>query len=150
MAIATVQWERPKARKLNPLRGYGAQFNTNLFTTAGESTPLSHAELEALVATVQTLKPGHSRIFVRPDAREPGKERTALMSTIELADRAGANINLTWWKGPFPHEPVRTLDALHLATAAIFAQALGSLCVASLDDRVRTNAKAMGMSLAPS
>jgi hypothetical protein len=105
VAIATVRWERPKARKLNPLRGYGAQFNTNLFTTAGESTPLSHAELEALVATVQTLKPGHSRIFVRPDAREPGKERTALMSTIELADRAGANINLTWWKGPFPHEP---------------------------------------------
>ncbi|MFI5233960.1 MAG: type II toxin-antitoxin system VapC family toxin, partial [Gemmatimonadales bacterium] len=30
-------------------------------------------------------------------------------------------------RGAFPHEPVRTLDALHLATAAVFLDALGSL-----------------------
>ena len=27
------------------------------------------------------------------------------MRTIGLADRVGAHVNLTWWKGPFPHAP---------------------------------------------
>ena len=52
-------------------------------------------------------------------------------------------------RGAFPREPVRTLDALHLATAAVFAEAVGSLRMLSLDERVRTNAAALGMELAP-
>jgi uncharacterized protein with PIN domain len=52
-------------------------------------------------------------------------------------------------RGAFPHEPVRTLDALHLATASIFSDALGSIRVLSLDDRVRTNAAALGMPVVP-
>ena len=52
-------------------------------------------------------------------------------------------------RGAFPHEPVRTLDALHLATASIFSDALGSIRVLSLDGRVRTNAAALGMPVAP-
>jgi hypothetical protein len=105
VAVTTIQFELPKAKKLNPLSGFGAQFNTNLFTTDGESTPLSNDERQALLTTIKNLRPGHSRIFVRPAARNPGPERTALMSTIRLASEAGANVNLTWWKGPFPHEP---------------------------------------------
>lgn len=50
---------------------------------------------------------------------------------------------------PFPHEPVRTLDALHLATAAVFLEALGSLTMLSFDGRVRENAAALGMPLLP-
>lgn len=48
----------------------------------------------------------------------------------------------------FPHEPVRTLDALHLATALEFQAALGTLTVLSLDARIRENAAALGMALA--
>jgi hypothetical protein len=107
MAVTTIQFGLPKPRKPLPLRGVGGQFNTNLFTRAGESTPLGDGELQALLGTIKDVKPGHSRIFVRPVARQPGSERTALMSTIQLAHDAGANVNLTWWKGPFPHEPQR-------------------------------------------
>lgn len=60
--------------------------------------------------------------------------------SADVADRA---------RGAFPNEPVRTLDALHLATAAIFADALGAVRVLSLDDRVRNNAVALGMPVAP-
>lgn len=60
--------------------------------------------------------------------------------SARVADRA---------RGAFPTEPVRTLDALHLATAAIFADALGAVRVLSLDDRVRNNAVALGMPVAP-
>ena len=48
----------------------------------------------------------------------------------------------------FPQEPVRTLDAVHLATASAFADALGEVRMLSLDDRVRTNAKLLGMTVA--
>lgn len=49
----------------------------------------------------------------------------------------------------FPIEPVRSLDAIHLATAAIHQQDFGVLTMLSCDDRVRDNALALGMSLLP-
>lgn len=47
----------------------------------------------------------------------------------------------------FPAEPVRTLDAIHLATALEFHRAVGSLTMLSLDDRVRDNARLLGLEL---
>lgn len=49
----------------------------------------------------------------------------------------------------FPTEPVRTLDALHLATAGMFHEAHGHLTMVSLDDRLRLNAVALGLAVAP-
>lgn len=49
----------------------------------------------------------------------------------------------------FPNEPVRTLDALHLATAVLFREALGSVTMVSLDERVRSNASGLGLEVAP-
>jgi predicted nucleic acid-binding protein len=49
----------------------------------------------------------------------------------------------------FPHEPIRTLDALHLSTALVFAEAFGTVRVLSLDERVRMNATALGFSVTP-
>lgn len=49
----------------------------------------------------------------------------------------------------FPSEPVRTLDAFHLATAALFHEALGDVTMISLDDRIRDNARALGMAVGP-
>jgi hypothetical protein len=79
----------------------------------------------------------------------------------EIFDRAVA----TWWLvgvGPevldragrsFPSEPLRTLDAIHLASAGA---ALGladdpaaGLVVLSTDLRVRANAAALGFAIAP-
>lgn len=52
-------------------------------------------------------------------------------------------------RSPFPVEPVRTLDALHLATAVTFREAHPALTVVSLDRRIRDNARALGMDVAP-
>jgi hypothetical protein len=49
----------------------------------------------------------------------------------------------------FPVEPVRTLDALHLASILAWDQAIDRLAVASCDDRVRANAAALGFDLVP-
>ena len=50
---------------------------------------------------------------------------------------------------PFPVEPVRLLDAIHLATVERLAGALPGLAVTSTDDRVRRNAAALGFAVAP-
>jgi predicted nucleic acid-binding protein len=45
---------------------------------------------------------------------------------------------------PFPSEPVRTLDAIHLASALFLRQSFPDLVVVSADERVRTNAEQLG------
>ncbi len=49
----------------------------------------------------------------------------------------------------FPEEPVRTLDALHLASALIARSLLPDLALLSLDRRVRDNGAALGFALLP-
>lgn len=57
----------------------------------------------------------------------------------EIAERAGQR---------FPAEPVRTLDAVHLATALFLTPHVGPLAVLSTDDRIARNAPLLGLDLA--
>jgi predicted nucleic acid-binding protein len=45
---------------------------------------------------------------------------------------------------PFPLEPIRTLDALHLATAEELAEPPALVTIVTRDARVRDNARALG------
>lgn len=45
---------------------------------------------------------------------------------------------------PFPVEPIRTLDAVHLATAELLGEPPPLMTIVTRDDRVRDNAKALG------
>jgi len=58
----------------------------------------------------------------------------------EIADRA---------KAPFPTEPIRTLDALHLAFALAAQSLVGNTRILTLDHRVRESALALGMEIFP-
>lgn len=49
----------------------------------------------------------------------------------------------------FPREPVRTLDALHLATATFHAREVAPIRMLSVDARVRENALALGLAVEP-
>jgi hypothetical protein len=94
---------------VRPFLGFGAQFFTQVFGEAKSPRPVSAPLLAELGDTVQRLKPGHSRIAVGLEATQSGPagrvERQALMDTIKLADKAGANVNLTWWHGPYYRDP---------------------------------------------
>lgn len=59
-----------------------------------------------------------------------------MMMSEEILARAGR---------PFPVEPVRTLDAIHLATALAFTKAFDELRLLSLDRRLLGNARALGI-----
>lgn len=49
----------------------------------------------------------------------------------------------------FPHDAIRALDAIHLATAVVVASSVGDLDVLSLDERIRSNATALGFRVVP-
>lgn len=65
---------------------------------------------------------------------------TVLPLQVEIANRA---------RQPFPHEPVRTLDAVHLATLVVARALVPGPSVASLDDRIRRNARDLGFEVVP-
>lgn len=71
-----------------------------------------------------------------------GFERTCV--TIGLEDEV-----LRVAREDLPVEPVRTLDALHLASIRTLDAELGAFEVLSCDERVRQNASALGFRLSP-
>ena len=58
----------------------------------------------------------------------------------EVVDRA---------RRPFPGGPIRTLDAIHLASVLVARSALAGLELLSLDDRIRAVGKKLGLTLLP-
>jgi len=50
---------------------------------------------------------------------------------------------------PFPGEPIRTLDAIHMASAIAARSALAGLELLSLDDRIRGEARRLGFRVGP-
>lgn len=50
---------------------------------------------------------------------------------------------------PFPLEPVRALDAIHLATCLELERAIGPIDVLSADARIRANAELLGLRVVP-
>jgi predicted nucleic acid-binding protein len=60
--------------------------------------------------------------------------------TREVADRA---------EDRFPIEPIRTLDALHLASAIHLRHAVADLQLLSTDDRIRSNGVRLGFEIVP-
>jgi predicted nucleic acid-binding protein len=50
---------------------------------------------------------------------------------------------------PFPSEPIRTLDAIHLASALVARSALPGLELVSLDERIRRAALPLGLRVRP-
>ena len=50
---------------------------------------------------------------------------------------------------PFPGEPIRTLDAIHLASALVARSAVAGLELLSLDDRIRKAGRRIGLRVRP-
>jgi predicted nucleic acid-binding protein len=50
---------------------------------------------------------------------------------------------------PFPGEPIRTLDAIHLASALVARAMIPGLAVLSLDERIRRAAAPLGVRVRP-
>ena len=60
--------------------------------------------------------------------------------SLDIVDRA---------RRPFPLEPVRTLDAIHLASALAVRSTVPGVELLSLDDRIRRSGQQLGFRLQP-
>lgn len=63
-----------------------------------------------------------------------------LRLSADIAERA---------RRPFPGEPIRTLDAIHLASALAARSAIAGVKLLSLDDRIREAGRRLGLQLQP-
>jgi predicted nucleic acid-binding protein len=90
-------------------------------------------------------------------------ETTRRLSAIEVAERRAILAErIRYWvvlgldeevidraRNRFPYEPVRSLDALHLASALVAARAAVGTALLSLDDRIRKAGRALGFEILP-
>jgi predicted nucleic acid-binding protein len=83
----------------------------------------------------------------------PAEERAALreLRTLEAHSivLAVTRDALTRSGRPFPVEPIRTLDAIHLATLESLGESPQLVTVITRDARIARNARALGYAIAP-
>jgi predicted nucleic acid-binding protein len=85
----------------------------------------------------------------RTAARLTADKERALVRALRRFERrcylvAVTDAVLARVRRPFPVEPIRTLDAVHLATAELLAEPPALTTVVTRDARVRENAEALG------
>lgn len=76
------------------------------------------------------------------------RERLARLTSAWVLLRLSGDV-LERARRAFPSEPVRTLDALHLASALLARTAVDDLALLSLDERIRDNARQLGFVVVP-
>lgn len=121
----------------------------------GRAVRTTLAEAEQIVASALTLVECH-RALIRAVALGEATEGAAADRNAALRQAAAHwhVISLTApifarAQLPFPVEPIRTLDALHLASALEIRSTVADVQLLSLDQRLRHCATALGFRLLP-
>jgi len=103
---------------------------------------LTLAEVARVLARLRVLEP---EVAARVAERE-----TAFLSETDLWTVQPLDEDVLVRCGrPFPIEPVRALDAIHLATIEKVSGAVREITVLSTDDRIRKNAVKLGFAVIP-
>lgn len=157
----------PAARKRSsPGRAPGADSSANTFRYI-ESSALLSALLEGEPAAIEALRAEGERVtsaltfaeasraIVRARATgrlTPAQERAAIRGLRTFERRCGVvavtDAVLARAGRPFPLEPIRTLDAVHLATAELLGEPPQLVTLVTRDARVRDNGRALGYQVA--
>lgn len=87
-----------------------------------------------------------TRVHARDAAKTHGEAAREILSRVAMIELAPAVLARAL--EPFP-APVRTLDALHLATALFLAERRQPIAIATYDGRLRAAARALGLALHP-
>lgn len=101
---------------------------------------------EALVSSRLLLYEVWTRLHARGLGGSHGEAARALVARVALLELAPEVLSLAL--EPFP-VPVRTLDALHLASAEFLVARGQSIALATYDERLAAAARALGFELYP-
>ena len=107
------------------------------------------ADGERVTSALTFAEAHRALVRVRVAGRLTLSEERAAIFALQTFERrctviAVSDTVLTRAGRPFPVEPVRTLDAVHLATAELLGEPPQLTTILTRDERVRENAKALG------
>jgi hypothetical protein len=103
-------------------------------------------EAEVIVASDLTLIEC-DRVLLRAVALKELTEAIEAAAHWQVLRIAGEIVDRS--RQPFPGDPIRTLDAVHLASLLVARSAVVGLRLLSLDDRVRQAATGLGVAVEP-
>lgn len=108
-----------------------------------------HAEGRQVTSALTFAEGARAIVRARASSRlAPAEERAAVRGLRVFARRcfvvAVTDTVLARAGRPFPVEPIRTLDAVHLATAELLGEPPQLVTIVTRDARVRDNARALG------
>lgn len=153
--------EQPRAARRDPWREIRLYVESSallaavLDEPAGEAARTQIAAAEILITSELTLiecdRALHRAVALKKLSEPDAAERRALVAlstsawvligiSDQVVDRA---------RQPFPADSVRALDAIHLASALVARSGTPGLEILTLDDRVRSAARALGFSIQP-
>ena len=127
-----------------------------LFDEAESETVLEHLrEADKVVCSRLTLIESHRSIrravvaaslreTAAAEARSVLAQAAARWAILEISADVAARAEQA-----FPIEPIRTLDAIHLASALLLRHRIPDLWLLSTDGRVRANGSELGFELLP-
>jgi uncharacterized protein len=118
----------------------------------GERLESAEARVTSALTLLETAR---SISRARRDGRLTAPDARAAERRLAVFERSADILDLTadvlrHARDTYPIEPVRTLDAIHLASVVLLDQDLSEdLVVVSTDERVRQNAAALGFTVVP-
>lgn len=111
--------------------GAAAKVTTSRLTLIETRRVVLRAEREGRVTPAQAA-----------DLRATFAQAASTWAVLEISDEVARRA-----EAGFPVEPVRTLDAIHLASALFLREALPDLSIMTADEHVRANAHALGFAV---
>jgi predicted nucleic acid-binding protein len=105
-----------------------------------------------VTSTLTFAEAGRAIIRARATGRLTAEQEQAAVRALRTFERRCFILDvdrtvLDRVRRPFPIEPIRTLDAVHLATADLLGEPPPLVTIVTRDDRVRKNAEALGYSV---
>jgi uncharacterized protein len=146
-----------RVRKEQPFPPFRYVESSALLAALLEQDPSALAALRAadrlVTSSLTFAESARAVVRARVTGRLTPEQERAALRALRTFERRCAVIAVTdavlqRAGRPFPVEPIRTLDAIHLATAELLGEPPQLVNILTRDMRVRDNAKALGYSLA--
>ena len=117
----------------------GGEAIRSALATAGKVTSSRLALIETRRVVRRAEREGRITEAQAADLLAVFAQAASTWAVLEISEEVARRA-----EGSFPNEPVRTLDAIHLASALFLRQSFPDLVVLTSDDRVRANATLLG------
>ena len=107
---------------------------------------------QQVTSALTLAEAGRAIIRARATGRLTAEEEQAAVRALRTFERRCFILDvdravLDRVRRPFPVEPIRTLDAVHLATADLLGEPPSLVTIVTRDGRVRENAEALGFTV---